>query len=103
MFILCVIIIIVILNVWFILFNKFKIEFVVVGFKVFVVLLYNNILGCVINVFVMVICCFCLFDNLFGNWFFLLVSFINFNILLIFFLIFFLFVLFKISGIVIFL
>lgn len=103
MCILCVIIIIVMLKVWLIFFNNVNIEVVVVGFNVFVVLLYRSIFGLVISVFVIVIFCFCLLDNLLGNWFFLLFNFINLSIFVICCLIFVLFFLFKMSGIVIFL
>lgn len=81
--ILCVISIIVKFCCFFIFNNKFRILFVVCGFNVFVVLLYNNIFGLLVNVFVIFIFCFCLFDNLDGYvffWFFRLISLMSFNV-----------------------
>lgn len=66
MFILWVINRIVKFRWWLMFFSSLRIECVVVGFSVLVVLLYSNILGLLVNVWVIVICCFCLLERFDG-------------------------------------
>lgn len=65
-FILCVISMMVRFSLWLILFSSFSMDVVVCGFSVLVVLLYSRICGCVVSVWVMLMCCFWLLDNCVG-------------------------------------
>lgn len=65
-FILCVISMIVSLRWWLMLVSSVRIDCVVFGLSVDVVLLYSSILGLCMSVCVMLICCFCLFDRFVG-------------------------------------
>lgn len=88
---------------WLIFFSNNKIWVVVCGLSDDVVLLYSNIEGFVVRVWVILICCFCLLDNLFGKLWFLFFNLMKFSSFVICFWMNFLFFFNKISGIVIFL